>query len=162
MGMWEKSSGIALFALPWGASRRGLPDLFGIGSIADAVKTGEWIAAIFAGLAWAVGHPSTAAWAIGMVLIVAVFRKGWPFANVPEITTALGKLIVGLGAFLIVLGFSWRAASELIADVKAPVGTSEKHTTEAQKGLSRSTSPTSPSQPPKRTDNGVYVPDGGG
>ena len=79
----------------------------------DLAKWGEWIAAIFAGLAWATGHPSTACWAIGAVLIVAVLRKGWPFQNVPEISTFLGKAIATTGLVLIVGGFAWRAADEV-------------------------------------------------
>lgn len=94
-------------------------DIFGIGKIADAVQTGEWIAAIFAGLAWAFGHPSTAAWVVGFVLIVAVLRRGWPFTNVPEIGTFLGKAIASTGLVLILGGFGWRAADEILTPKSA-------------------------------------------
>lgn len=91
-----------------------LDDIFGAGKIADAVKAGEWIAAIFAGLAWAVWHPATAAWAFGGFMLIAVFRQGWPFKNVPNIDSWLGKATAITGLLLIVGGFAWRAADEVL------------------------------------------------
>ena len=113
-------------------------DLFGVGKIADAVKTGEWIGAIFAGLAWALGHPSTAAWAVGATLILAVLRKGWPFANVPNVDSFLGKALVTVGLVLICGGFAWRAADEITG--RQPVSTSQATPKSSQKGVSGPTS----------------------
>ena len=104
----------------------------------DLAKYVEWIGAAFGFLAWAVGHPSTACWAIGAVLIFAVMRKGWPFANVPEITTFLGKAIVTTGLVLIVGGFSWRAADEVFGShsVRTSIKQSQQqvHPTPEQRG----------------------------
>lgn len=83
------------------------------GDWAGVAKDAEWIGAIFAGLSWALGHPSTAMWVLGATLILAVFRKGWPFAGVPNIDSFLGKAIVTTGLVLTVGGFGWRAADEV-------------------------------------------------
>ena len=88
-------------------------DLFGLGKWADVAKYGEWIGAAFGFLAWALGHPSTGAWMLGAVLILAVFRRAWPFANVPNVDTFLGKAIVTVGLVLVMGGFAWRAADEI-------------------------------------------------
>lgn len=97
--------------------------LFGIGEVAEAIRTAEWIGAIFSGLAWALGHPSTAAWLAGLLLILAVLRKGWPFANVPNVETFLGKALVGAGLTLLLGGFAWRAADEVLSRAARPVQT---------------------------------------
>ena len=101
-------------------------DLLGFGSIADAVKSAEWIGAIFGFLGWAFLHPSTLAILIGAGFVFAVLHKGWPVENVPEINTFLGKAIVLTGLLLVVGGFGWRAADEVLgshpakASVEAP------------------------------------------
>ena len=89
-----------------------LDDLLGIGKIADAVNTGEWIAAIFAALAWAVWHPATAAWALGGIIVLAVIRKGWPFSGVPNVDSFAGKALLLTGLVLIIGGFGGRVADE--------------------------------------------------
>ena len=81
-----------------------MSDLFGLGKWADVAKYAEWIGAVGGFLAWAFGHPSTAMWILGAVLILAVFRRGWPFANVPNIDSFLGKAIVVTGLFLVLGG----------------------------------------------------------
>lgn len=108
------------------------------GDWAGVAKGAEWIGAIFAGLTWAFYHPSTAAWVLGAGMIFAVFRDGWPFKGVPEITTFLGKAIVTTGLVLIVGGFSWRAADEVFGShsVRTSIKQSQQqvHPTPEQRG----------------------------
>ena len=102
-----------------------MSDLLGLGKWADVAKYGEWIGAAFGFLAWALGHPSTGAWIVGAILILAVFRRAWPFANVPNIDSFLGKGIVVVGLFLVLGGFAWRATDEILSS--HPAKATEAH-----------------------------------
>ena len=102
----------------------------------DLAKWAEWIAAIFGFLAWATGHPATAAWAIGAVLVLAVFRKGWPFANVPDINSFPGKALLTVGLVLIVGGFGWRALDQIVSrEAKNTHAIEQAHPTPEQRGV---------------------------
>lgn len=122
------------------------------GDWAGVAKGAEWLAGIFAFLAWATGHPSTAAWAIGFVVLLAVFREGWPFKGVPGPDTFLGKALVMMGMLLIVGGFGWRAADEIFGS--HPVASQKTHE-KAPSGQSDGTSaPVKPKVPGAWQNNG--------
>ena len=122
----------------------------------DLAKYAEWIGAAFGFLGWGLAHPSTACWAIGAVLIFAVLRKGFPFSNVPDIGTFLGKALAGTGLLLIVLGFTWRAADQIFSGASMPSvkHSQQAHPTPEQRGVQSQDVPT-----PQRQEG--YSPDGG-
>lgn len=79
-----------------------IPGLDLIGSLLDWAKYASY-------LAWAVGHPSTAMWLIGAILLLGVMSNRWIFKNVPSVDTFLGKALTVFSMCLILGGFTWRA-----------------------------------------------------